>query len=164
MLDAHEPPTPETSVCSVASSWCGKHALDSVGTDQLHRYITPLRVLDPNPDGDMFQGFEVVFLQGICGDGELARDTSWADWFPSAHFEVDVHGTPGNLDGREVYPSLWLDELPLLGLRDVRVPVESSITILVAEGSAGSGFFPVRVVGVYDPTGPDGDMLDITPR
>lgn len=63
-----------------------------------------------------------------------------------------------------MYPSLWLDELPLLGLRDVRISIESSVTILVAEESAGSGFFPVWVVGVYDLASPDSDVLDITPR
>ena len=63
-----------------------------------------------------------------------------------------------------MYPSLRLNELPLLGLYDVRVSIENAIAILVAERSTGSGFFPVWVVGVYDPTSPDGDMLDIAPR
>jgi len=112
----------------------------------------------------MFQGFEVVSLQGIRGDGDLAGDSSGADWFPSAHFEVGIHGTSGDLDGGKVYPSLWFDKLPLLGLRDVRVPIQSSVTILVAIESARSGFFPVWVVGVHDLAGPDGEVLDITPR
>ena len=61
MLDAHEPPTLETSVGNVSCPWCSEGALDSVGAKQLHRYITSLRVLDPNSDGNVFKGFEVVF-------------------------------------------------------------------------------------------------------
>jgi hypothetical protein len=164
MFDAHEPPARETSVSGVAWPRRGKHALDSIGADQLHRYITPLRVLDPNSGGDMLQGFKVVFLQGIRSDSDLTGDTSGTNRLSTTHFEIGIHGTFKKLNGGKVYPSLWLDKLPLLGLRDVRVSVESTVPILVTEGSTSGGFFPVWVIGVYGPTGPDGDMLDIAPR
>ena len=63
-----------------------------------------------------------------------------------------------------MYPCLWLDELPLLGLHDICVSIENAVTVLVAEGPTSGGRLPVWVVGVYGPTGPDGDMLDIAPR
>ena len=164
MFDAHKPPARETSVGSVAWPRCGKYTLDSVGADQLNRYITPLRMLDPNSDGDMLQGFEIAFLQGICGDGDFTGDTSGTDWLSSAHFEVGIHGTSRELNSGKVYPSLWLDEFPLLGLHNIRVSIQNAVAILVAEGTTSGSCFPVRIVGVYGPASPDGDMLDIAPR
>ena len=164
MFDAHKPPARETGVDSVARPRCSKYTLDSVGADQLNRYITSLRMLDPNSDGDMLQGFEIAFLQGICGDGDFTGDTSGTDWLSSAHFEVGIHGTSRELNSGKVYPGLWFDEFPLLGLHDVRISIQSAVAILVAEGSTGSGCFPVRIGGVYGPASPDGDMLDVTPR
>ena len=164
MFDAHEPPARETSVGSVAWPRCGKYTLDSVGADQLNRYITPLRMLDPNSDGDMLQSLEVVFFQCIRGDGDFTGDTSRTDWVSSAHFEVGIHGTSRKLNSGKVYPSLWLDEFPLLGLHDVRVSIEGTVAVLVTEGSTSSGFVPVWVVGVHGPASSNGDMLDISPR
>lgn len=112
----------------------------------------------------MFQGFEVVFLQEVFYDSNPAVDSFRADWLPSAHFEIGIHGTSRKLDGGKVYPSLWLDEFPLLSLHDVRISVENAVAILVTERSTSGSVVPVWVVRVYNPASPDCDVLDISPR
>jgi hypothetical protein len=121
-------------------------------------------MFDPDSDGDMLQAFEVVFLQGILSDCDLARNASRDDWFSAAHFKVSIHDASGKLDSGEVYPSLWLHKFPLLGLHDVCVSIEGAVTILVAEGSISSGIVPIWVVRVYGPAGPNGNVLNISPR
>ena len=112
----------------------------------------------------MLQGFEVVFSQEIFSNSDLARDSSRTNWLSSAHLEIGIHGTFRKLDGGKVYPSLWLDQFPLLSLHNVRISIENAVTILVTEWSTSGGIVPVWVVRVYDPAGPDCDVLDISPR
>ena len=79
MLEAHKLPAREPSVVLIVAPCAREHARDFVWTVDLDLDIASSLVVDPDPDSDVFQGFEIRVVQHLLCDFETARNAFGRD-------------------------------------------------------------------------------------
>jgi hypothetical protein len=164
MLEGHEPPAGEACLCSVVASLRCKDTPNSGWAEDFDSNVASMRMINPDLDGDVLQRFQISFDEHLVRNGDGARHAILSDSLAAAHTVLEVHGTVIDLDVGELKPSLRLDRCPSLGQHHVRIAIHSSVSILVTEPATLSRLLPVFVVRVDSYSGPNGDVLHISPR
>lgn len=163
VFNSHERPTRVPGPICVLVAPSTQNALDPVRADHLNLDVTAACMRDPDLDSDMLQFLKIVTGEHLFGDFERTGHAIGHDGRSASGGTEEVHSATVDLNNGKVHPNLWFHQTPFLGRRDEMVPVNSTITVLVAERSADCSLLPVGVIRVDLDGSLDAKVLNVTP-